>query len=287
MKHHFLKAALFSLLTHLLTMSCYAQAFEPVDLVWDLDWTLVSPVKQHFIDDKNGQYIQTSEGLFRVVDGVGQILQFFDQTGLFRQSFYTGASKERTDKILASIKLPDGRSAGELAFKVLGKEDLTPVENPPLDGRFADRFKKDLNKLSANQNLKRTILIDDIAKFYFLGQKENLLWLQETYNFLPSYKNEISDKFDPPHKAYWSLERNKLLWVVGVLMRAIELSPAGDIRQGVLKAQIKSHENTPNRYSDTALSFYRDGLKHLQNKNLTFQFVDLPLSVPPRCHSVF
>ncbi|MCB0367213.1 MAG: hypothetical protein H6624_08460 [Bdellovibrionaceae bacterium] len=272
----FFLAILFSFLSSLCTQSILAQQAEVVDVVWDLDWTLLYAVEKPILGDRHGTYIHTQEGYFRVADWAGQVLQFLDKHPGFRQSFYSGASEGRLMEAMEQIRLPDGRRAVDIAFRIKSKADLVSVPDAPEEARFPDRFKKDMVRIDPIINLLRTIMVDDIYRFLPHAQEKNMLWLQETFDFVNSAAELGKGEFQPPSSRHWSLERNKLLWVLGVLMTALEKAPRGDYIDAVETVERADGREVISRYANKSLPLYIKGLILLRDAGLDAPSVPLP-----------
>lgn len=203
-----MRAALLLLGLLLFGFTAHAQT---LDVVFDIDWTLVYPLKEappkitKDIIEVHGQY-------YRISDGASEVLSSLKQKKDIRISFFSGGDKARNLELLGKIKLSDKESAADLAYKILHKEDLLKIsEDPSLP--FTSQYKKDLSLV--NSDLDRVILIDDSKDFTLPQQRKNQLWLGETYNF---YENASElpttpRQYDPPDLARWSEERRKLLTV--------------------------------------------------------------------------
>jgi hypothetical protein len=114
---------------------------------------------------------------YRVYDGVVELLQKLKDQPDVRVSFFSGGSTARNQALLEGIHLKDGSQARELAYRVLGEEDLTRVSHT---GRYRDMFRKDLRKV--NPDTANVIMVDDIA-FVLDEQKRSLIILGEDFPY--------------------------------------------------------------------------------------------------------
>lgn len=187
-----------------------ARAGEPIDYVFDLDWTLFyvlpkdSPVRdQH-------TYFFGDEG-YRVADYAVEVLTDIANWPDARISFFSGGLPERNEALLKALQIPGHGTAWDLAYKVLNKDDLTRVSNDE-SLKFSKRFKKDLQKISPNLN--RVALADDTPTFVLPGQDANQLWVP-TYSFYSRFENVPAEKaqYDPADEAAWLSERRKMLQI--------------------------------------------------------------------------
>lgn len=114
---------------------------------------------------------------YRIYDGITELFQKLKSRPGVRVSFFSGGSNARNFALLDAITLPDGSSARQLAYRVLGEDDLTRVSNT---GRFREMFRKDLRKV--NVDLANLIMVDDIA-FMPPEQRRHLLHLGEDFPY--------------------------------------------------------------------------------------------------------
>ncbi len=225
-----MRVYLFILLTFLL--SCQSNSFRTpssrgqiIDIVFDLDWTLISKVEEEYRGKKG--VIVVGDELYRVHDWAREIVTALHNDPKYRVSFFSGGPELRNNGVLTQIKLLDGseRSFSEIAYKKLHRSDITEVEpSPEIENpRPGDRWKKDLRKI--NSDTKRVILIDDDYRHALdSNQRQNILW---TGKGLFHYENsgdlrqarleKPSNQFVPSSIEEWSLQRNKLALVYGII----------------------------------------------------------------------
>lgn len=254
---------------------------KPIDIVFDLDWTLI-----YDAFDYVGPYVTASKGRnYRISDFAGEILYALSLIPGARISFFSGNDAVRNEDVLKSINLPDGRTAYDIAFQILSAEDLTLKKDA--SGTFSQRFMKDLNKVDKNIDLNRTVIVEDIKKFVPHQQLRNVLWLGKTYNYYNTYSEvpEKSGEYIPENYMQWNLERNKLLWVLGILsMGLAESQRNGKNLVDVLEELQKDNlGNFVDRTDSSQFKYYSLGqsiLKRLVPHRKTVN------SVPLKCSAI-
>lgn len=202
------------------------RAAEPIHLVFDIDWTLVYPLPEKPAQP-DAHTIEVLGKWYRFTDDSAAVIAEAAANPALRVSFFSGGERERNLQLLQKLKLPDGRSALDVATKVLSTEDLTPGSKEP-GAKFAQRWKKDLTKVEPDLN--RVVLIDDIADFALPGQERNMYWLGETYNFAGSFSEAqaralLKAEYEAPTETAWKWERAKLKRAFAFIRRAAKDSP--------------------------------------------------------------
>ena len=111
----------------LLLFSTLALAKEPIHIVFDIDWTLVYPLeeKPNYTDS---QVIQIENKWYRFTDFSGETLEKLSQLPDVKISFFSGGLAERNRELLSKLILPSGKSAEQIAFKILNFNDLTEID---------------------------------------------------------------------------------------------------------------------------------------------------------------
>lgn len=237
-----------------------------IDIVFDLDWTLVSEnintSQKLFIDNR-----VTVKGIeYRINDWALEMITELSTRQNVRISFYSGGKIERNKELLSKLKLMDNtnRSFLDIAYKVKSFSDLYKVpESQILGDMFADKFKKNL--LEINEDLSNLIIIDDNYKFAIDEiQKKNMFWLGPSYIHYESYKHtptELIDdsikKFVPKSASEWFVGRNKLLFIWGILDKALDNSKNKNFVD--LVNQYSQNLNlATGEYNSTLKSVYRE-----------------------------
>lgn len=195
-----------------------------IDIVFDIDWTLVYPVDETM---KNDPRVYLAQGeYYRVSDGAEEVIASLSQDPRFRVSFFSGGDRLRNEELLKKIALPlDSKTAFDVAYKVLSKKDLAVVSTDK-KLRFSERFKKDLTLV--NKDLNQVVLVDDLKNFTPSGQEDNLLWIGKTYTYQEKFKKLPPSKYVPISELSWLSERYKMYWVYSAIDEAAALSEKAD-----------------------------------------------------------
>jgi hypothetical protein len=153
---------------------------QPLDFVLDLDSTLI------FLPPRAGDEVIVAAGKsYGMAPGSGAFLQSLSKLPEARVSFFSAYPlAKRNNEALEAIRLPDGRSARELAFRVLhgtrvkrASKSEDPVALQPLFKVFWGDIKKDLSLVAADLDLARAVLFDDTHTNAHRDQERSLLWL--------------------------------------------------------------------------------------------------------------
>jgi hypothetical protein len=208
----------------LLFLSLSASAGIPVDVVFDIDLTIVASVQggDLLADPLHPQqgtvdifYANQSER-YRVFPGMRELMEKLQRDPRIRVSFFSGGTEARNEALLKKILLSDGTSLWDLSQgRVLGRSSLTPTGEGP-DKRIRDRFKKDLTKI--NSDLSDVIIIDDIKEFIPENQKAHLIWTGEEFPF-PERTAELPSTVHPD---VLLREKNKYQWISRMLDEALK-----------------------------------------------------------------
>ncbi len=212
-----------------LLLSVSAHAGLPVDIVFDIDLTIVSLINdrpggdlladpanptRNIVNIHHGEMDEN----YRVFEGVTDLMEKLEKeqrAGRVRVSFFSGGTEARNEALLRSIKLKNGTSLWDLApGRVLGRNSMTPTGLKP-PARIREQFKKDLTKI--NPDLSDVIIIDDIKEFVPDSQRGNMLWIGEEFPF-PDRTPIPPTTVDPEILAR---ERNKYQWISGQIDRAL------------------------------------------------------------------
>ncbi len=168
----------------------------PVDVVFDIDLTIVALVK----DGPGGDLLADPkdptknivpvtfelEGSihserYRLFEGVTDLMEKLRKDPRVRVSFFSGGTEQRNEALLRKIFLPDGTSLWDLASgRVYGRTSMTPT-GVQLPARVRERVKKDLHKVNAD--IADVIIVDDIQEFVPESQRGHLLWIGEDFPF--------------------------------------------------------------------------------------------------------
>lgn len=224
-----------------------------VDLVYDLDWTLINLTTEAMVKAFPENTLQIDNLWYRWSAGAVEILAQQHLRGL-RISFFSGGSPERnqqaihqlTQKINTYLDQKYPGSPRFQAYLVLNKNNLSLVSNDP-NLKFADRYKKDL---SLYFDLKKAILIDDIQKFAVPGQEKNMLWLGKTYNDRPVFERQDLENpqdidYSAPNKSEWQRDINKLYASAAIINQALAIQKQQPLLNFVQAVDLSKTRLTP------------------------------------------
>lgn len=158
-----------------------------IDFVIDIDSTIVSSVYEGL--SYPFKTIEIADGgqtgrFYRLINGAPEFLQKLSEIPGARISFFSADNLERNKELLSKITLPNGRTAADIAFKVLSGQDAVEKTEASVPRRKEFKFlfrdqgvKKDLTTVSPDLKLENAILIDDIVSYAAIGQEKNILWV--------------------------------------------------------------------------------------------------------------
>lgn len=206
---------------------------KPIDVVVDLDWTLIYelPTRPDTMNDPD--VFEFKGKYFRYSNYAREYLVALHNDPRFRVSFYSGGDRERVEFTLKNLNLRPDLTAFDIAFQVLNFGSLDEADRTAKE--FPKRYKKNLRRIIESIDFDRAVLVDDIAHFLLHGQERAMLWLGKTYKYfatladvkkaralnptdpyIPSEKD--NDKGQTAHE----LELNKLVYALGVIMEAAD-----------------------------------------------------------------
>ena len=212
----------------LFLVSISALAGVPVDIVFDIDLTIVANIpasgKDPLADPRNPLHgtvdIQfpkdgaVASERYRVFEGVRELMEKLRADPRVRVSFFSGGSEARNEALLRSIKLPDGSSLWDLAGgRVYGRSSMSATGKGSMF-RIRDRFKKDLTRI--NPDISDVIIVDDIKEFVPPSQSGHVLWIGEDFPF--PERHHLTRPVTPELLAR---ERDKYRWISSNLELAI------------------------------------------------------------------
>ncbi len=201
----------------------------PIDVVFDLDWTLIAQVKSP-AGIAPQDLLRFEDEYYRLNPGAREILTDLLALENVRVSFFSGGAIERNLEVLSQVDL-GGVSARDVAYKVLSRTDLSDFSTQVgPEARFSERYKKDLRLV--NPDLSRVIMIEDNTNFALdKTQSQNFIWLGETYEnievYSQAYAQKIEAKYRPDSFAQWLSSRLKLQIVGEILKENLPRSQAG------------------------------------------------------------
>lgn len=204
---------------YLIFLTFSFKLFAQIDIVFDIDWTIVSHIDDaNSVKDQSRIY-KSLDQYYRLTDGTQEIIEDLLKNKNIRISFYSGGSEIRNLDLLRQIKLSNGQSLLDISYKVLSKKHLL-IESSDLNLRFSERYKKDLTLI--NKDLGNIILVDDIKHFTPASQKDNVLWLGETFKFQEDFKAVNMDRFAETELA-WIKDRYKLFSAYDKINNSIKM----------------------------------------------------------------
>lgn len=162
-------------------------------IVFDLDGTLVESLGMN----APGDIVLDSGEAYHVFPHARELVERAYREGLSIH-FYSGGPNTRNLDLLAKLKLSNGKSFSDIASSILGREDLVDLGEEFEGKYFTDRYRKDLTKIAA---LDQLVIIED-NRFFPLNEAQRSRVVE-----LPIHK-------DSSLKA-WRGE-NRLSWVHGV-----------------------------------------------------------------------
>ena len=193
--------------------STTAQFSKTIDIVFDLDDTLIRWIRPH--ENSPAETISAEsmspEGdmqlyRYRVLAGGPELLQSLAARPNVRVSFFSLGSAERNETVLKGYKLPDGRSAWDIAYKVLSDTDAS------------HNHEKDLTKF--NPDVRQVLIVDDKAKTTIHGQERNVVQIsgkvEHFYSAVDEKWNNAGGTYNTTPTAFVQAQ-NKLAYASGVL----------------------------------------------------------------------
>ncbi len=205
-------------------ISAWAQGAEPIDVVFDLDWTLIYTSSPEAVAMDPRNTFSFGDKDYRFSDDAVNVLRAMHANPAYRVSFLSGGDAARNQKAIEMLyEMINADGGSRKPFKVgsLGELHATGA---PETAPFTERFKKDLERFLPGFDPTRTVLVDDSKGFAFPGQERNMFWMQNTYDDIPDFARRaelsVDPKYLPPDEASWLRERRKLLWTFGSLEEA-------------------------------------------------------------------
>ena len=195
-------------------------------LVFDIDWTIVSEVKGFDPEVASSGKLITVEGHNYIANpGLAQLIEEILSKGDVKISFFSGGKRSRNTEILSKIKLRDGRSLRDIAYKILSNEELIKMKGVPEDAPFSKRYKKDLTLIS--KNLDQLIMLDDTSDFVIEeNQKRHVFFIGSSFEYFSDFKKSVglSGKYIPKNQEEWLLDHSKLIILKGAFSDAYDES---------------------------------------------------------------
>lgn len=229
-------------------------------IVFDIDYTIVSEVRpEGFEKRKLNRIIEIEGKKYFVHEGIEDLVQNLSARENVKISFFSGGSFSRNHALLAAIKLNDGRTLENVAYKILNREDLTSVTGVPATEKFSMRYKKDLTKVS--HDLDELIMFDDTEHFVLnQKQEEHVLYLGKTFEHFETFKEAVNatGEFVPRTESEWSFARKKLYIVGGAVDAAFKESEASGISLSeAMKLEAKELNLGSSEWNDYSNKMYK------------------------------
>ena len=205
----------------------------PIDVVFDMHWTLINPVSPESARIKSDGIVKQGDRLFRFSEHLIDSLLLLHQNPCFRVSYFSSATQSENSQVLDEIyKLlnahPKKQSLDPISPRFIwNTEELKSTDAPP-SRPFHDRFQKDVFSLDRSLDPKRTLIVEDLREFVPEPQRGNVLWLGKTYEDIPDYihwkQNRAAygfdPKYEPPSVTAWKSSQEKIPRTVAILERA-------------------------------------------------------------------
>ena len=161
-------------------------------VVFDLDGTLVESLG-HKVP---GDIVLESGEAYRVFPHARELVEHLWQKGLAIH-FFSGGSRARNLELLSKLKTNQGKSFLELASSTYHFEDLTDLGEQAAPQRFTERYRKDLTKIAAIDEL---IILEDNPTFP-LDEAQRARALE-----LPVWTQDSLNSFKKEQRLAWAYE---------------------------------------------------------------------------------
>ena len=209
----------------LLLCPCLSFGQERLNVVFDLDWTLLNSTTEAMVQADSKDTFAFEGKWYRIAHGTAESIIKLHQQG-FEISIYSGGTADRND-FAAELITKQIHALGVLDFKfkqVLDLSDLLVVSNDPT-AKFVDRYKKELSRFF---DITRTLIVDDMMNFAVKGQEKNMVWLGKTYLDRPRFELQTLEApegkaYSAPDLAEWNRDYNKIPNAVNDILKAKEL----------------------------------------------------------------
>ncbi len=211
--------------TALLFFSLSARA---VTVVWDLDWTTIYQISEDEAKREPENVVRYGEYIYRFSDYAAECMQLLHSKNV-NIVFYSGGPKDRNEFIVGELYKRAFKTEVKKPLILSGKADLADFA-PNLEG-FSQRYKKDLLKAVSAEELKETVLVDDDKGFALPGQESHLLNVPAFRDVLEYPPSLPSQKYDPPDKIIYNLERHKMLIATEAILQSIKINNDGFLQR--------------------------------------------------------
>lgn len=254
----------------------------PIDVVFDVDWTLVLSLQEKPTDLTEPNVFEFEGKYYRFADHASEVIEVLLSDPRIRISFFSGGDRNRVEHTLKQLRLRNGLSAFEIAFQILCNESLTAISR--LENlKFWERNKKDLLKVLRRLNLGRAFLVEDIRNFAINGQERNTLWLGRIYRYFGSVHEMVSARAMNPTDVYippiqgddsgfkaWQLGKQSLIFALGAILESIKNSDIhGKTPVEAMNELIRGASGEfIDRSSSSQIALYRKGQKIIETSRI-------------------
>ena len=269
---------------------CWSKGPKRLHFIFDIDWTLTYNISKevyeaHSTDDSFFRY---KNEYYRITDHAGEMFRAIRV--LFPDAeislFSAGGTDERNKMVAQKIKLPTGEPIEVLLSHIWSKNDVTRVSFDK-SLKYAEQVKKFVNHLVQDFSQDRFVLFDDSVKF---GSREipnprNIPTLKvygrnSYYHEMKDVPLEVKGPYIPSSEKLWSLERNKMSLLVGLLIEAKQMrfnQPERSFPEIlvdlVIDPETKDHRSIDDLFFE---KFFVNGHKFLKNLSENEAPVPLP-----------
>lgn len=210
------------LVTLLLVLGFQGRALahsEPIDIVFDIDWTTFYSIDPNDPSQTDKNIISVGGKYYRATDHLAEVIESLLKHPEVRISFFSGGERSRNEALLSKVALSNGKTLKDVTFRVFSKEDLTSVATDA-NLKFSDRYRKSLNGILPGANPGRAILIDDQIKFALAPWKA--VFSLGKFNFQNEFQSVKSGQaFFPADTSEWIAEKDKALMWKALLEEAL------------------------------------------------------------------
>jgi hypothetical protein len=244
-----------------------------VDIVFDLDDTLIRWVRAFPDEHLPSNAIAPDGGAlkhsYRVLDGATELLQSLANRPNVRISFFSLGPLPRNEAVLKKIILPNGKSAWDIAHKVLSDQDAT------------SNGEKDLTKI--NPDLSRVLIVDDKFNSTIVGQRKNVIRISPKVRY---FYESVDQKWAEEDRSrgitpeQFIQNRNKLAYAEGILSGMFDAVETKHISPLKAATQIQYSYDTHGKsvYRENLMSdlrLYRKGAADFHAVNPYYHFTTI------------
>jgi hypothetical protein len=242
-----------------------------IDVVLDMDNTLIRTFR--FPEEKPIRFLtpgtDPANYTYRILDGAPEFLQALSENPKIRISIFSLGPRNRNHALLKELRLPNGKKAEEVIYRVLSQEDATAVKGAEL---------KDLRKI--NPDLRRVLIVEDTKDSVLSGQRDHVLWLGNKPKDFPSSLNRnlsIDGVETVGDVSRFVQYRNRLTYAMGSILKVSENTK--DPHFSLEKTLVELKES-PQR----DMSLQRAGVREFHRVNPNYHYTSaIPGVTPVNC----